>query len=229
MFVGDREHAGVAFDQSVHLRTQKRESAEKSGLWDVKRADFIRYWRRSGLNNPDKPTIFIKKNVRNHSYHQIYPVWAKIRINRGLLYHWEFFRDNLFHFGETVATCLKFWVSSADFDVVLPSWTTKHLSETCCKSLNLHSWLSRVASLSDPSAKLCVVILSGKMQNLTQRRLISEYAKKMGYKPKPILQEDTEFHPVKQAVFIAAAGLLIWDVSVPGFVICVDFIRCECT
>jgi len=32
MFVGDREHAGVAFDQSVHLRTQKRESAEKSGL-----------------------------------------------------------------------------------------------------------------------------------------------------------------------------------------------------
>jgi len=28
----------------------------------------------------------IKENVRNHSYHQFYPVSAKIRINRGLLY-----------------------------------------------------------------------------------------------------------------------------------------------
>ena len=35
--------------------------------------------------NPDKPKIFIKKNVRNHSYHQFYPVLAKIRINRGSL------------------------------------------------------------------------------------------------------------------------------------------------
>ena len=52
----------------------------------MKRADFIRYWRRSGLKNPDKPKIFIKKNVRNHSYHQFYPILAKIRINRGLLY-----------------------------------------------------------------------------------------------------------------------------------------------
>jgi len=34
---------------------------EKSGLRDVKRADFIRYWRRYGLKNPDKPKIFIKK------------------------------------------------------------------------------------------------------------------------------------------------------------------------
>jgi len=59
---------------------------EKSGLRDVKRADFIRYWRRSGLTNPDKPKIFIKKNERNHSYHQFYLVLAKIRINRGLLY-----------------------------------------------------------------------------------------------------------------------------------------------
>jgi len=52
----------------------------------VKRANFIRHWRRSGLKNPDKPKIFIKKNVRSHSYHQFYPVLAKIRINRGLLY-----------------------------------------------------------------------------------------------------------------------------------------------
>jgi len=41
--------------------------------------------------NPDKRKIFIKNNVRNHSYHQIFPVLAKIRINRirinrGLLY-----------------------------------------------------------------------------------------------------------------------------------------------
>jgi len=27
------------------------------------------------------------KNVRKHSYHQFYPVLAKIRINRGLLYY----------------------------------------------------------------------------------------------------------------------------------------------
>jgi len=31
------------------LRTQQHGNAEKSGLRDVKRADFIRYWRRSGL------------------------------------------------------------------------------------------------------------------------------------------------------------------------------------
>jgi len=41
----------------------------------------------SGIGeDPDKPNIFIKKNVRNHSYHQFYPVLAKIRINQGLLY-----------------------------------------------------------------------------------------------------------------------------------------------
>ena len=51
------------------------------------RADLIRYWRRSGLKNPDKLKIFIKKNVKNHSYHQFCPVLAKIRINRGLLYY----------------------------------------------------------------------------------------------------------------------------------------------
>jgi len=51
-----------------------------------KGTDFIRSWRRSGLKNPDKPKIFIKNNVRNHSYRQFYPVLAKIRINRGLLY-----------------------------------------------------------------------------------------------------------------------------------------------
>ena len=75
----------------MHLRTQHLGSAEKSGLRDGKRADFIRNWRRSRLKNPDKPKIFIKKNVRNHSYHQFYPVLAKIwitriRINRVLLY-----------------------------------------------------------------------------------------------------------------------------------------------
>jgi len=71
--------------------SQWTDVTEKFGLRDVKRADFIRYWRRSGLKNRDKPKIFIKKNVRNHSYHQFYPVLAKIRINRirinwGLLY-----------------------------------------------------------------------------------------------------------------------------------------------
>jgi len=59
MFVGDREHAGVASescrifpkDQSVHLRAQQHGNAETSGLRGVKRADFIRYWRRSELKN----------------------------------------------------------------------------------------------------------------------------------------------------------------------------------
>jgi len=51
---------------------------EKSGSGD--------YWQRPGLKNPDKPKIFIKKNGRNHSYHQFYSVLAKIQINRGLLY-----------------------------------------------------------------------------------------------------------------------------------------------
>jgi len=37
---------------------------EKSGLRDVKRAHFVRYWRRSGLKNPDKPKIFIKKKEK---------------------------------------------------------------------------------------------------------------------------------------------------------------------
>ena len=54
---------------------------QKSRLRDVKRADFIQYWWRSGLKNLDKPKNFLKKNVRNHSYHQFYPVLAKIRIN----------------------------------------------------------------------------------------------------------------------------------------------------
>jgi len=35
-------------DQLVHNFT------EKSGLRDVKRADFIRYWRRSELKNPER-------------------------------------------------------------------------------------------------------------------------------------------------------------------------------
>jgi len=39
------------------------------------------------LKNPDEQTIFIKKNVRNHSDHQFYPVLAKIRVHRGLLYN----------------------------------------------------------------------------------------------------------------------------------------------
>jgi len=43
------------------LRTQQCVSGEKSGLRDVKTADFIRYWRRSGLKNPDKPKILDRK------------------------------------------------------------------------------------------------------------------------------------------------------------------------
>jgi len=45
---------------------QQRGSAEKSGLRDVKRADFIRYWRRSGLKNPDKPRFTVLGFVRGN-------------------------------------------------------------------------------------------------------------------------------------------------------------------
>jgi len=45
----------------VHLKTQTLGNVEKSGLRDVKRAEFIRYWPRSGLKNPDKPKIFYKE------------------------------------------------------------------------------------------------------------------------------------------------------------------------
>jgi len=64
MFIGDHEQTCVASescqilprDQSVKgLITQQRGNTEKSGLRDVKRADFIQNWRRSGLKNPDKP------------------------------------------------------------------------------------------------------------------------------------------------------------------------------
>jgi len=78
-------------------RTQKRRSAEKAGLRDVKRANFIRYWRRSGLKNLDKLKIFIKKNVRNHSYHQFYPVLR---------------RSGLTEFGLTEVYCIShlYWI-----------------------------------------------------------------------------------------------------------------------
>jgi len=53
---------------------------ERSGLRDVKRADFIWYWRRSGLKNPDKPKIFTKKNVRNHSHHRFWRTSGLIEV-----------------------------------------------------------------------------------------------------------------------------------------------------
>jgi len=87
--IGDREYACVASkscgifprDQSVNLRTQQHASAQKSGLRDVKRVDFYLVLAKSGLKNLVKPKILIKKNVRNHMYHQFYLVLAKIQIN----------------------------------------------------------------------------------------------------------------------------------------------------
>jgi len=51
---------------------------------DVKRADFIQYWRRSRLKNVDKLKIVTKKNVRNHLCQKFCLVLAKIQINRVL-------------------------------------------------------------------------------------------------------------------------------------------------
>ena len=63
----------------------------QTGVWERRdgRRSESRAWRFAdvdGLKNPDKTQIFIKKNIRNYSYHKFYPVLAKIRINRVLLY-----------------------------------------------------------------------------------------------------------------------------------------------
>jgi len=79
--IGDFEHAACVAPESCRIVPR-----DKNPDYEMWRADFIRHLQRSGLKNPDKPKIFIKKNVRNHSYQQFYPALAKIRINRGLLY-----------------------------------------------------------------------------------------------------------------------------------------------
>jgi len=63
MFVVDHEHACVALKaaESFLKTSQCTYFTGKSGLRDVKRADFIWYWRRSGLKNLDKPKTFIRK------------------------------------------------------------------------------------------------------------------------------------------------------------------------
>ena len=109
--VGDREHACVAPEccrifprgLSVHFKSATAWKCRKIRIKRCKKADFIRYWRRSGFKNPDKPKIFIKKKVWNHSYHRFYPVLAKIwinriRINRGLLYNIWFWKSHLKYF-----------------------------------------------------------------------------------------------------------------------------------
>ena len=77
-----RRKAAGFLETSQCTGTQQHKSAEKSGLQDVKRADFFQYWQRSVLKNLDKRKIFIKKNIRNHSYHQIYPFWQRSRSNK---------------------------------------------------------------------------------------------------------------------------------------------------
>jgi len=71
----------------MHFKNTTAWKCKKSGLRDAKRENFIRYCRRSRLINPDKPKIFLKKYVKNHSYPQFHLVLAKIRMNRGLLYY----------------------------------------------------------------------------------------------------------------------------------------------
>jgi len=62
-----------------------------------------------GLNNLDEPKIFIKKNVRNHPYHQFYLVLAKIWIN---------------------------WIQIKRGLLCLICWTREHLTKLCNKSSN---------------------------------------------------------------------------------------------
>ena len=46
----------------ISVRTYGCE-AGKSGFRDVKRANFIRNRRKSGLNNTDYPKLFVKENI----------------------------------------------------------------------------------------------------------------------------------------------------------------------
>ena len=72
-------------DQSMHKNTTAWK-CRKIRIVSCEKSRFYPVLANIRIENPDKPKIFIKKNVRNHSHHQIYPVLAKIRINRGLLY-----------------------------------------------------------------------------------------------------------------------------------------------
>jgi len=49
------------------LRLKADESFPETSQCTLERADFTRNWRRFGLRNLNKPKIFIKKNVTNHS------------------------------------------------------------------------------------------------------------------------------------------------------------------
>ena len=64
----------------MHLRLQKHGNAEKSGLRDVKRANFIRYWRRSGLTESGLTEVscmwhlfeVAKEETRHDSYEHVH-------------------------------------------------------------------------------------------------------------------------------------------------------------
>ena len=68
------------------LRTQQCGSTEKIRTTRCENSKFYPELAKIRIKNPDKQKIFIKKNVRNNLHHQFYPVSAKIRSNRGLLY-----------------------------------------------------------------------------------------------------------------------------------------------
>jgi len=73
------------------------------------------------------------KNVRNHSYHQFYPVLAKIRLNRSLLY---------FVFQQILACCLeKSWCEYCSGQFVLDK------REIFEKSDAIETWQSPCACL----------------------------------------------------------------------------------
>jgi len=74
-----RLKVGESFLETIQ-RTQEHNSVvvQKNPDYEMRQEIFIRNWQRSGLKNPDKPEIFIKNNVKNHSYHQFYPVLMKI-------------------------------------------------------------------------------------------------------------------------------------------------------
>ena len=111
-------------------RTQQRGSAEKSGLLDVKRANFIQYWQRSGLKNPDKSKIFIKKNIRNHSYHQFIRFWRRCGLTESGLTEvyciWKAFR-----LAGEIGNIFPLWISLCVFKDKQESLSPKKLCTVC--------------------------------------------------------------------------------------------------
>jgi len=70
----------------LHLKAAESFLETKIRITRCEKSRFYLVLAKIQIKNPDKPMIFINKNVKIHSYQQFYLVLVKIQINRGLLY-----------------------------------------------------------------------------------------------------------------------------------------------